>query len=377
MPHEFHLPDIGEGLTEATIIEWHAALGDHVDMDGPLVEIETDKAVVEIPAPVDGVLLHRGAEAGDVIDVGSLLAVVGEPGEAWSSGVAPTGGRSSGEAAPIVGSLDEPADVLGAGGHGEALPMVRRLAGELGVEIEEIVGSGPGGRVTEEDVRSAATHDERSRRVPLSATRRAIVRNLTRSWREIPHVTTYGSVDAAGLLAQREELGKPPLEALLIARIVPLLIAHPAFNATFSADAIVEHLRYDIGFAVDTAEGLMVAVIRDADHKHVTAIGTEVLALAAAARDRTINTADLRGQSFTISNIGAVGGRFGTPIVPYGTTAILSVGRADPRPVVRDGEIVVAQEFPLSLSYDHRVIDGSSGRRFLAAIEAALESPEA
>jgi pyruvate dehydrogenase E2 component (dihydrolipoamide acetyltransferase) len=210
--------------------------------------------------------------------------------------------------------------------------------------------------------------------VPLSATRKAIVRNLTRSWQEIPHVTTYGTADAEALLAAHEAAGRPPLEALLISRIVPVLVAHPAFNASFRGDAVVEHLRYDIGFAVDTPDGLMVAVIREADTKPVPEIGEDVRRLSAAARERTIAPEDLRGQTFTISNIGAVGGRFGTPIVPYGTTAILGVGRADPTPAVRAGAVVVAREFPLSLSYDHRVIDGAAGRSFMAAVIAALEA---
>ncbi|RPI22426.1 MAG: 2-oxo acid dehydrogenase subunit E2, partial [Actinobacteria bacterium] len=363
MAREFHLPDIGEGLTEATIVAWLVAVGDHVDVDAPLVEVETDKAVVDIPAPVAGVLLHQGAAEGETIAVDSLLAVIGGPGEEWSPAAAPA------QAAPIVGRLEEAPDSLPPRPGGvEALPMVRRLADELGVDLEGVAGSGPGGRVTEEDVRAAAAGAGPQRRVPLSATRKAIVRNLTRSWQEIPQVTTYGTADAAPLLAAREAAGKPPLEALLIARIVPLLVEHPSFNASFEGDAVIEHLRYDIGFAVDTPDGLMVAVVRDADRKPMAAIGDEVRALSAAARERTIAPDDLRGQTFTISNIGAVGGGFGTPIVPYRTTAILGIGRAEPVPVVRDGAVVVGREFPLSLSYDHRVIDGAAGRAFMASL---------
>lgn len=189
-------------------------------------------------------------------------------------------------------------------------------------------------------------------------------------------MTTYGEVDAAPLLAGRAAAGKPPLEALLIERIVPLLAQFPAFNAAIDGDEIIEKLHYDIGFAVDTPEGLMVAVVKDAATKSIGDLGDEIGRLATAARDRTARPDELRGQTFTISNIGAVGGRYGTPIVPYGTTAILSVGRADPRPVVRDGEIVVGREFPLSLSYDHRAIDGSTGRSFMSALIAALGSTD-
>ncbi|KAA3635534.1 MAG: 2-oxo acid dehydrogenase subunit E2 [Armatimonadetes bacterium] len=375
MATEFHLPDIGEGLAEATILHWFVDVGDRVEADAPLVEVETDKAVVEIPAPIGGVVLHHGAEADEVLAVEHLLAVIGEEGELWAASVAPpeiTLGESTDEAAPIVGTLEsDPTPSVGSGV--QALPLVRRLATELGVELETVPGTGPGGRITEDDVHEAASQSLGPHtRVPFSATRKAIIRNLTRSWNEIPHVTTYGTVDASALLAARADAGKVPLEAVLITRIVPLLKEHRAFNAAFSPDAVIEHDRYDIGIAVDTPDGLMVAVVADADTKSIEALGDEIRALAAGAKDRTLDRKQLTGQTFTLSNIGAVGGRFGTPIVPYGTTAILSVGRAEPEAVVRDNEIVIATEFPLSLSYDHRVIDGATGRSFMADLTAAL-----
>lgn len=369
MATEFLLPDIGEGLTEAVIVHWFVDVGQRVEMDQPLVELETDKAVVEFPAPEAGVLLLQGGAAGDVLEVGGILAVVGEAGETW----APTATPSPAEAAPIVGTLDAEPETLRPSARAQVLPRVRRLAEELGVDLDGVVGSGPGGRVTEDDVREAASEDRRpSRRVPLSATRKAIVRNLTRSWQEIPHVTTYGSADAAALLERRRRLGGPPLEALLIEAVIPVLRAFPSFNATFQGDAVVERMHYDIGFAVDSPDGLLVAVVRDADALDLADLGAEVIRLAAAARDRTAAPEELRGQTFTLSNIGAVGGRYGTPIIPYGTTAILSIGRAEPEAVVRHGEITVASEFPLSLSYDHRVIDGATGRAFLGAVAAAF-----
>lgn len=378
MAHEFHLPDVGEGLTEAVVIGWYVEVGEVVAMDAPLVEVETDKAVIDIPAPHAGVLLYQGAEAGETLAVDALLAVVGDEGEEW----APPPVHGDGEpeqAAPIVGRLDDSVEIVAPApsGGGEMLPRVRRLAAELGVATAGLIGSGVGGRITEADVRAAAeTASGPVRRVKMSSLRRTIADRLARSWREIPHVTTYGAVDAAPLLAARAAAGKPPLEALLIERIVPLLAQFPAFNAAIDGDEIVEKLHYDIGFAVDTPEGLMVAVVDDAATKSIAELGDEIGRLATAARDRTARPDDLRGQTFTISNIGAVGGRYGTPIVPYGTTAILSVGRADPRPVVRDGEIVIGREFPLSLSYDHRAIDGSTGRSFMSALIAALGSTD-
>jgi pyruvate dehydrogenase E2 component (dihydrolipoamide acetyltransferase) len=374
MATEFHLPDIGEGLAEATILQWFVAVGETVEADAPLVEVETDKAVVEIPAPIGGVVLHHGAPVDAVLPVEHLLAVIGVEGESWSPGEASTTAveHESDSAAPIVGTLDSSeAPAIGSGV--QALPMVRRLAGELGVDLDALTGTGPGGRVTDDDVRSAASLSLGPHtRVVLSATRKAIIKNLTRSWQEIPHVTTYGSVDAAPMLEARNEAGKVPLEAVLIARLVPVLKAHRSFNATYAGDSVIEHDRYDIGFAVDTPDGLMVAVVVDADTKSVSDLGADITRLASGARERRLGRAELTGQTFTISNIGAVGGRYGTPIVPYGTTAILSIGRAEPEAVVRDGAIVIATEFPLSLSYDHRVIDGGAGRAFMADVVAAL-----
>jgi pyruvate dehydrogenase E2 component (dihydrolipoamide acetyltransferase) len=215
--------------------------------------------------------------------------------------------------------------------------------------------------------------------VRLSPTRLAIARNLSRSWREIPHVTTYGEADASPLLEARRRLAEAtgaglPLEALLIRTVTPLLARFPEFNASVEGETLLLRTHYDVGVAVDTPDGLMVAVVRGADRLDFEDLGAEVTRLAAGARERTLGLADLRGATFTISNIGAVGGRFGTPIIPAGTTAILSVGRADERPVVRRGAVTVGREFPLSLSYDHRVIDGALGRRFLGALIDALES---
>lgn len=391
MAYEFHLPDIGEGLTEATIVKWLVEVGQSVGLDEPVVEMETDKAVVEIPAPRAGIVLHLGAEAGTTIPVESLLVVIGDDGEDWEPGdVTDASLPTSSEAAPIVGNLEEATEVVAAptesarvatGANVQALPLVRRLAGSLGVDLASVVGSGPGGRITRQDVESAAQSDDSGERTRMSPTRLAIARNMVRSWNEIPHVTTYGSADAEALLLGRkaasDELGASvPIEAMLMKRLVPLLGAHREFNAFVEGDDIVYRATIDVGFAVDTPNGLMVAVVRDVANQSLDAITKEVRRLAAAARDRTITAAEMRGAGFTLSNIGAVGGRYGTPIIPFGTSAILSVGRADPQPVVRDGSLEIGREFPLSLSYDHRIIDGAAGRGFMADLIAAIEEGE-
>jgi pyruvate dehydrogenase E2 component (dihydrolipoamide acetyltransferase) len=387
---EFRLPDIGEGLTEAEIVEWLVGVGDRVELDQPLVQVETAKAVTDIPAPRAGVLLRQGAPAGASIEVGEVLAVIGEPREADPG--EPAGPR------PIVGSLEEAAEVApsatpreegGTEERARALPAVRRLARELGVDVEAVTGTGPKGRVTREDVQAAARArgagaaeaGSSEERVRLSRLRRTIAEHMARSWREIPHVTTFGEADASSLLKLRGDLSARrgrgfPLEALFIAAILPALQAHPEFNASLEADELVLKRHYDIGVAVDTSDGLIVPVVRGAADRDLSDLADEVERLADAARTRTARPDELSGATFTVTNIGAVGGGHGTPIIPFGTTAILSFGRAEERPVVRDGAIDITNLMPLSLSYDHRVIDGALGRRFLALVIERLERPE-
>ena len=454
MANEFRLPDIGEGLTEAEVVRWVIDVGGSVAVDETVVEVETDKAVVEIPSPFAGVVLHHGAAEGETIAVGDVLVVIGDAGEAWgeedavdadaAAGSAPAEDEASAdeppdiedqaethpesvadietesgideepEAAPIVGTLSEEAEELAARSETasvlttsvKALPVVRKLARDHGIDIGDIDGSGPEGRITRDDVMALVdAHGEVAPQPPevpaipeppqdtvpapkagaperrrLSRLRRTIADNMSRSWAEIPHVTTFDEVDATRLLdlraalKQRHEMAIP-LEALVITAVVPVLRAFPEFNATLDGDEVVLHRRYDVGVAVDTADGLLVAVIEGADRRSVLGLSEEVRRLGKGAKSRTLGATELTGQTFTVSNIGAVGGGFGTPIVPHGTTAILSVGRAVDSPVARDGRVDVAPVLPLSLSYDHRVIDGGLGRRFMAMLLENLREP--
>ncbi|HEX6946367.1 MAG TPA: dihydrolipoamide acetyltransferase family protein [Acidimicrobiia bacterium] len=436
MAREFRLPDIGEGLTEAEIVRWLVPVGGYVEQDQPVVELETDKAVVEIPSPFAGVVLSHGAAEGETVAVGSVLVVIGEPGEMPSEAAESQSAHDSVRApsspptaepaveqpatsAPIVGTITEEAEILSSGGPAaepaaastvKALPVVRKLARDHGIDLTQVSGTGPGGRITREDVERAiaaasapstesaittaapaagtaapapqlpaAERPQPSRR-PMTRLRRTIAANMAKSWAEIPHVTTFDDIDATRLLEVREALSnrhdtKIPIEALVVKAVVPALAEFPEFNATIDGDDLVVHERADVGIAVDTPEGLMVAVIRDAGSKSVLELAAEVRRLGEGARARTLSVEELTGQTFTVSNIGAVGGGHGTPIVPYGTTAILSVGMARPKPVVYDDEIGVAPVMPLSLSYDHRVIDGAQGRRFMALLMENLEEP--
>jgi pyruvate dehydrogenase E2 component (dihydrolipoamide acetyltransferase) len=197
---------------------------------------------------------------------------------------------------------------------------------------------------------------------------------------EIPQVTAFDEVDATRLLAARKALGardgmSVPIDALVVAAVIPALRAHPEFNSSLEDDTLVLHARQDIGIAVDTPDGLLVAIIGDAGSKDLPQLAAEVRRLGEGARARTLGPAELTGQTFTVSNIGALGGSWGTPLVPKGTVAILSVGRVAPRPVVRDTRVEAAPVMPLSLSYDHRVIDGGAGRRFLGTLIEYLTEP--
>ncbi|HLE95083.1 MAG TPA: dihydrolipoamide acetyltransferase family protein, partial [Acidimicrobiia bacterium] len=429
MAKEFRLPDIGEGLTEAEIVRWLVAEGERVEADQPVVEVETDKAVVEIPSPYAGIVLHHGGGEGETLAVGSVLVVIGELGESDvpAEPLAPVEQPPVASAAPIVGTISEEAEDLSAppleapdDEQVKALPIVRKMAREMGVDLTRVAGSGPGGRITREDVlatagpavaepepmpepepepqpepepepeqepepepqpepegatQPAAAEDVRR---PMSRLRRTIAANMARSWAEIPHVTTFDDIDATRLFEIRSALGvrydvKLPLEALVVKAVIPALENFPEFNATLDGDDLILHGSHHIGIAVDTPDGLLVAVIRDAGSKGVLELASEVRRLGEGAKTRSLPLDEMTGQTFTVSNIGALGGGHGTPIVPHGTTAILSVGRAQEKAIVIDGELAIAPLMPLSLSYDHRVVDGGLGRRFMAMVRENLE----
>lgn len=426
---EFKLPDIGEGLTEAEIVRWLVAEGDKVEADQPVVEVETDKAVVEIPSPYSGVVVRHGGAEGDTIEVGQVLVVIGDEEDAAADELEerqepPAEPEPAGRSEPIVGSLSEDAEVLttsedrpsNRSTQVKALPLVRKLAREHDIDLAGIEGSGPGGRITREDVEAAiepASGDGRRRaeepteeppepreasgarppdeevepgprgegeRRQLSRLRRTIAANMSKSWAEIPHVTTFDDVDATRLVEVRAALGHRydmtiPMEALVVKAVIPALREYPDFNATLDGDDLVLHGRHDIGIAVDTPEGLLVAVIHNAGSMGVVELAEEVRRLGEGAKTRSLGPDELSGQTFTISNIGAVGGGHGTPIVPYGTVAILSVGRAREKPIVFEDDLVIAPVMPLSLSYDHRAIDGAVGRRFISLVIENLEEP--
>ncbi len=387
MAYVFELPDIGEGLTEADIIRWHVPVGDSVAMDQILVEVETAKAVVEIPSPAAGTLLHHGAGEGTTLTVGAVLAVIGDADESWRGHDLGTDLSGSGQAG---GTADPGAQKRGrrrsAGGdRPQALPVVRRLAREHGVDLGSIAGSGPGGRITRDDVMAAASPEPPretvgGERVRLSMLRRTIAEHMSSSWREIPHVTIFQDVDATRLLTARRALAgrherQIPMEALVVKALTPVLGRFREFNATLDGDELILHSSLDVGIAVDTADGLLVPTIPNAGEMGLLLLAEAISDLGTRGKARTLAAHELTGATFTVSNFGALGGGRGTPIIPLGTTAILAVGRAEDTPVVRNGSVSIAPMMPLSLAFDHRVIDGGAGQRFVAMLVENLEEP--
>jgi pyruvate dehydrogenase E2 component (dihydrolipoamide acetyltransferase) len=311
------------------------------------------------------------------------------------------------DAAPIVGRISDEAVDLGsranrverALGATKALPLVRKLAKDLGIDLGTIKGTGADGRITREDVVAAAEAttggkvelpeapglppmpvNRAGERRPMSKLRRTIASNMSRSWKEIPHVTTFDEAPAGRLLAARQALEsrhsvKIPLEALIIKAVLPALSQFPEFNASIDGDDLVVYGHYDIGIAVDTPDGLLVAVVKAADTRTLLETAADIRRLAEGSKSRKLSPDEVTGQTFTISNIGAIGGGYGTPIIPPGTTSILSIGRAADRAVAESGKVGVAPMMPLSLSYDHRVIDGGQGRRFMSVVLENLTEP--
>jgi pyruvate dehydrogenase E2 component (dihydrolipoamide acetyltransferase) len=503
MVREFKLPDVGEGLTEAEIVGWLVEVGDTVSEDQPVAEVETDKAVVEVPSPVNGTVREIRAEEGEMVPVGEVIItfdVEGEP-------VEPEDKEAETEVEPAVERVEEtdpePAAEAGngaaaKGGRVFAAPSARRLARELGVDIASVSGSGPGGRVSEADVRAAAerdmapdpdtgpepapksavrrvsetetgdgekaaktagpepagrertlaapatrrlaaeegidlndvpTDEERDgqafvtpehvrqyaeaqraaqaadaeavqadtaeteptavgevERVPYRGIRRTIGNAMERSAYTAPHVTHHDTVVVDDLVATRERL-KPAAEKrgikltympFIVKAVIAALKQHPILNSQLDEEAeeiLVKHY-YNVGIAVATDAGLMVPVVKDADGKDMLTVASEVNELASKARDRSISRSEMQDGTFSITNFGAIGGEYATPIINYPETAILGLGELKQRPVVEEGEVVARHTLPISLSIDHRIVDGADGAAFANTLMEYLSNPE-
>lgn len=397
MAKEFLLPDLGSGLQEAEVLSWNVSEGDEVSTEGILCEVETEKAVIEVPVPYDGVVLSLAVAEGETVAVGDILAVIGEAGEAANAPpeteLRPTPEASQHPADHVVietaetrvPKLHEPGGFTGT--RPRAMPGIRKLARERNVNLESVNGSGKAGRITRDDVEKVAQVDtapveygDSTRVEKLSVLRQSIARNMAQAWREIPHCFTRLEVDASWLLESRRVLGegwgeKVALEAMLIKAVIPALKAFPRFNATFTDKELLLHHHYHIGVAVDTPDGLIVPVVKDADQTTLRELSPQVTGLVQRTMERRADPSELVGGTFTINNIGALGNVMGTSIIPPGTTAILSAGRAVQKPVVKDGKIVMAPVMEVALAFDHRALDGGDVQRFMKMVGANIEQP--
>jgi pyruvate dehydrogenase E2 component (dihydrolipoamide acetyltransferase) len=408
MTTEFKFPDLGEGIAEGEIKKWLVKEGDIIEADQSLAEVETDKAVVEMPSPSAGKVLKLNFAEGDIVLVGETLAVIGEEGEELRE-VAPSkiekaeGKRVS---VSVVGELPEapeeeiveekPVGVL-------AMPKVRKLAKDLGVDISKVKGTGKGGRVLEKDVSGAVEEKPKEEkkpkkipkfdiygwvdRVPVRGVRRTTAKRMIESLQKTAPVTATEIADVTELVELREREKKTIMETrgikltympFIVKALVEALKEHPYLNSTMDEEnqEIILKKYYNIGIAVAAEDGLIVPVVKGADQKSIFELAEEIQRLAEAANNRTIDMADLKGGTFTITNYGVFGGLYATPIINYPEVAILGTGAIRNTPIVIDGEVKIRKIIHLSLTFDHRVLDGAEGQKFLNTLVRFLEDPE-
>ena len=345
MTYEFKLPDLGEGLTEGEIARWLVQEGQEIAEDDPLVEIATDKTTVEIPSPAAGVVASILVREGEVVPVGTVLVVIG------------------GDAVKLeMTAGSDPAQRGQTPEKVRATPLVRRLAEELGVDLATISGTGPQGRIIEADVKQPSE----GRREPIRGIKRQMFEHLTRAHREIPPVTWVEECDFTGVDLKL-------LLPLVLKAVAASLRQFPELNARIEDNELVYLDRYDLGIAVQTEQGLVVPVVRACDSRSLDELDADIKRLAEAAQDGKLTPEELRGATFTVTSAGKSAGLLTTPLINHPQVAILGVYRIADRPVVRDGEIVVRRIGNVSVTFDHRVIDGKRAADFGLAVIARLQ----
>lgn len=422
---EYRFPELGEGLHEGEIIKMHIKVGDKVTDDDIVMEVQNDKAVIEVPCPVNGTVQEVFGTDGAIFRVGQVVAVIDAEGDipeqegSHEAEVEAAQGGADTSAAPVSSNGASAAPVAPAAIDREVLatPSVRKFAREQGIDITQVVGTGNAGKITREDVEAfknggaapapaaAAASSEASaqaspaasaptaipvggdeERVPFKGIRKAISNAMVKSAYTAPHVTIMDEVDVTDLVDFRKRMKpvaeKKGIKVTYLPFIVKALVAasrkFPALNASIDEvnNEIVYKKHYDIGIATDTDNGLIVPVIKDADRKSIWMIAEAISDLALRGREGKLSAAEMRGSTISISNIGSAGGMFFTPIINYPEVAILGTGRITEKPVVKNGEIVVAPVMALSLSFDHRLIDGATAQNFMNYIKQLLGNPE-
>ena len=416
MSIEFKLQALKENVEIVEVNAIKVNVGDIVTKDQPLVEVQADKAALEVPSPAAGKITQILIKQGDQVKIGQLIFVIDPAGAgaAASPATPPTAPQNSAKPAPapapaaavpvVATAAAKAAPIVLAHDDNKVIPAgpsTRRIARELGVDLGHVPGTGRHGRVSEDDVRSFVRGSGSNgssggsisvpplprfedfgtvEKQPMSAIRRATARQMSLSWSIVPHVTQSDLSDITDFEAFRKSQTKGPkltISAFAMKAVVVLLKEYPVFNSSIdvAGNQIIHKKFYNIGVAVDTENGLLVPVIRDVDKKSIAELAEELTSIAERARQRKLDSKDLTGGTFTITNLGGIGGTGFTPIVNYPEVAILGISRGRLEPVVHNGEIVPRLMMPLSLSYDHRVIDGAIAARFTRRLAEMLENP--
>lgn len=420
MRYIFKFPDIGEGLTEGIIIEWYVDKGTAVKVGQPLVKMETDKVVTDIPSPRAGVIAARYGKVGETIHVGETLVEIEIAGEAAAEAQGTQPEQVEEKGAGVVGTIEvasgnallpaseegtEPRPAAASAERRKVLatPVARAMAREMNIDINLVKGTGPAGRVMKSDIQNfhapaasvltaavkapaaQAAPGELVEIRPMSQIRKSIARNMLRSKQSTAHMTLFEEPEVSRLVEARarykEEYKKEDLSLtylpFIIKAVVEALKRHPELNSEmdFEKGNIIYKNYYNIGIAVSTEDGLVVPVIRNADRLSIRELSRAVADIAVKARDRKLTLDDMKDGTFTITNYGALGGWFGVPVINYPQVGIMGIGRINQQPVVDNGEIKVGNVMPLSLSVDHRMVDGAEATEFLNDVAAGVADP--
>ncbi len=388
MKTEFKLPDVGEGITEGELIEWKVKPGDAIKEDQLIAEIETDKAVVEIPSPRDGIVLELHFEEGDTVPIGDVIVTIGDEADRQA-------GEEKKDSGTVVGVLEEAEEPADAEKEILTTPRVRKIAEEMKIDIATVKGTGPDGRIMEEDVIHASQEQKPGARreqddygtvikLPLRGLRKTIARNMIQYQQSTAQVTHMDEADMTelALIKEKEENAfaekgrKLTYLPFIIKAVVLSLKKFPYLNASLDEESgIIIKKYYNIGIGVDTKDGLIVPVIKNADGKNIIRLAEEIADLAKRGRERKLEIKELKGSTFSITNIGSYGGIYATPIINYPEAAILASGRIQDKPRVVAGEIAIRKVLPLSLAFDHRILDGGMAARFIKSVAQLLEDP--
>jgi len=420
--YKYKLPEVGEGIHEGEIVKWFVKEGDEVKEDDILLEVQNDKSVVELPSPVDGKVLEVKVDEGTTSYVGDVILVIDDGSEddgEEESGSDESAKEEKSEAASAEKTEEKASESADSessdGARVIAMPSVRKYAREKGVSISSVKGSGKNGRVVKEDIDAflsgdqsdettssadqreeksakpstsapAASSEQLEERVPLKGIRKAIAKAMVKSKQTAPHVTHLDEIDVTALVAHRKQYKQVAADQGTKLTYLPYVVKaltsairkYPALNASIDDEAgeIVYKKYFNIGIAADTEQGLVVPVVKDADRKSIFQLADEINELAVKARDGKLSSAEMQGGSATISNLGSASGQWFTPVINHPEVMILGIGRIEEKPVVKDGEIVVGTMLSLSISYDHRLIDGVTAQSALNQIKRLLNDPQ-